>query len=579
MKPHLIFDFANEDGQEQSLSFADPIHILQTDKVEEIPDIFKQVEKALNNNFHVAGYVSYEAAPAFDPAFQVNNKTAIPLVWFGIFDHPSHTSKTTTEDKYEISNWKSETNIKNYEQSLKKIKEAIEEGFTYQVNFTSRLHAHFSGNDRLFYEQLKQNQASSYSAYLNTGRFRILSASPELFFRVKDGRITTKPMKGTAQRGFTLQSDNELANRLQLSEKERAENLMIVDLLRNDIGRIAKTGTVQVPKLFEVETYPTVHQMTSTIEADLEDNLSVYDWFQALFPCGSITGAPKISTMKYIANLESSARNVYCGAIGYIKPNREAVFNVPIRTVLIDTETNQAVYGVGGGITWDSTVEGEYEELLTKAKLLTANRPVFQLLESLRLENGKYPLLAYHLKRLEDSAKYFQFPLKIEKVKVQLETFANQNAHKLYKIRLLVSESGELMLESQDVKQAEKTVVCTISKIPVDMQNPFLYHKTTYREFYNKHMEGMPSNAYSALLWNEREELTEFITGNLVVAIDGKLYTPPVKSGLLAGTFRQSLLDKKIIQEKILLKKDLPKFDQIWFVNSVRGWIEVEHII
>jgi para-aminobenzoate synthetase/4-amino-4-deoxychorismate lyase len=365
---------------------------------------------------------------------------------------------------------------------------------------------------------------------------------------------------------------------LLASEKEQAENLMIVDLLRNDMSRLARKGTVKLQKLFEVETYPTVHQMTSTIEAELASGLSILDWFKALFPCGSITGAPKVSTMHTIAELEMTPREVYCGAIGFMTPDKNAVFNVPIRTVIIDSKKGKASYGVGGGVTWDSTPEGEFKELQTKAELLTAHRLEFQLLESLKLEYGSYPLLVYHMARLQDSAAYFNFPTDLGAISDHLAEITAKYPEGLYKVRLLLDLSGKFSVEAQEIAAITEPVSCALTSAPIDSGNTFLYHKTTYRQIYEKAAQSMPPDAFSVLLWNEKEELTEFTIGNLVMEKDGEFFTPPVGCGLLPGTFRQQLLEAGKIKEKIILKDELGDYDAIWFINSLRGWLRVEMI-
>ncbi|WP_077624894.1 aminodeoxychorismate synthase component I [Sediminibacillus massiliensis] len=575
MNPYLLYEFTDGKKNNQPLLFTNPINILQADQLDEIPVIFEKVENALKAGYHVAGYISYEAAPAFDQHLSVQSAHKLPLLWLGVFEAPQQTKTENEDGNFSLSEWKMDGSIQQYKNGIQQIRQAIEDGNTYQVNYTARLCADFEGDDQAFYRQLTRNQQSNYSAYLNIGKYRILSASPELFFRVKQNNIQTKPMKGTAARGRTTAEDNVQKEYLRHSIKEQSENLMIVDLLRNDIGRIAKPGTVTVPKLFELETYPTVHQMTSTVEAELEDSISVFDWFRALFPCGSITGAPKRSTMDYISELEDSPREVYCGAIGYITPEREAVFNVPIRTVVIDTEERVATYGVGGGVTWDSTAEGEYQELLTKARLLTERRPAFKLLESLKLEDGIYPLLSLHLERLADSADYFGFRLEFVKIEKKLEKYAQANPTGNYKVRLLSADDGSIVLEGKEVKHLSGPVRCAIARKPVDQHDPFLFHKTTHRENYEKHLSGLTPDIFSVLLWNEKYELTEFTIGNIVVEMQGRLYTPPLSSGLLAGTFRRQLLEKNEIKEKILYLHEIPQFDHVWLINGVRGWVEV----
>ncbi|MDN3427313.1 aminodeoxychorismate synthase component I [Microbacterium sp. APC 3898] len=577
--PYLLYEFRNEDGEVEPLFFTDPLEVLETHVLAEVPAILEKLEQAVSKGFYAAGYVSYEAAPAFHVEMQTQPAGEMPLVWFGIFNAPQKAPVLSEEQEpYKVSEWKMASSVEHYQKGIQQIKQAIEEGDTYQVNYTERLSAEFDGNDLAFYRQLARNQQADYGAYLNLGRFRVLSASPELFFKVRNGQLTAKPMKGTAPRGRTTKEDQEQVAALLASKKEQAENLMIVDLLRNDMSRLAKRGSVKADPLFTVETYPTVHQLTSTIEAQLDKETTVLEWFQALFPCGSITGAPKISTMKYIAGLEQTPREVYCGAIGFITPGKDAVFNVPIRTVVIDREKGMARYGVGGGVTWDSTSEGEYKELQTKAEVLTAKRPVFSLLESLKLENGKYPLLDYHLARLQDSANYFHFPGNIQQAESELMKLAEKNPQGIYKVRLLQNKAGKLELEAQETAAIGQPVKGALAFYAVDSKNPFLFHKTTHREVYNKASEGLPKDVFSVLLWNEKQQLTEFTIGNLVLEKNGRFFTPPVSCGLLAGTFRQQLLDQQRIEEKILGKKDLETCDAIWLINSVRGWLKVELI-
>ena len=573
--PYLMYEFQNAAGNIESTVFAGPLKVLETHNLQDIPDIMKEIESALAQGFYAAGYVSYEAAPAFQPEMEVRPGAEMPLIWFGIFQQPQTPEPEPKEEPYTVSSWQLASSEERYKKGIAHIKTAIEEGETYQVNFTERLRASFSGNDRSFYRQLARNQQAGYGAYLNLGRYRILSASPELFFRVQDGRLTTKPMKGTAARGRNVAEDQAQGQQLLTSEKERAENLMIVDLLRNDMSRLAESGTVQAAKLFEVETYPTVLQLTSTITADLAPGLTVFDWFQALFPCGSITGAPKISTMQHIAALEGSPREVYCGAIGFITPQKNAVFSVPIRTVVVDAESGDAQYGVGGGITWDSTSEGEFKELYAKAKVLTAERPEFSLLESLKLENGMFPLLPYHLKRLEASANYFGFAIEIAEVQRQLMACAEVHPQGLYKVRLLVGKAGEVIAEAQPVQPVASRMPAVLAKAPVDANNPFLFHKTTHRQVYEPAQQDA-GQAFTALLWNETGELTEFTIGNVVVEKDGRFFTPQLESGLLAGTFRQQLLDNGRIEERLIHKDSLGEWDAVWFINSVRGWVEID---
>jgi para-aminobenzoate synthetase / 4-amino-4-deoxychorismate lyase len=572
--PLLSFEFSSSKGEIEPLTFSDPHKVIIAHTIEEVLPSFQMIQDAIDDGYYAAGFLSYESASAFDPAYRVKEEHSMPLLWFGIFSEPQHMSLSST-GTYSLTKWNSSVSMDEYRESIMSIKQSIENGDTYQTNYTIRLNSQFHGDDIALFQKLKKAQASNYCAYINTGKHSILSASPELFFRLEGDQVTARPMKGTIERGKSFAEDEANASWLYQSEKNRAENVMIVDLLRNDLGILAEPGTVHVPKLFEIEQYPTVHQMTSTIAAKISENIQLVDIFKALFPCGSITGAPKISTMEIISNLEKSPREVYCGAIGYITPNQEAIFNVPIRTVVVDQKTGKATYGVGGGITWDSTAEGEYHEVLAKASLLEEDKPDFQLLESLLLQDGEYFLLEEHLTRLKNSAKYFGISVDVENVQITLHDLAKKNSLGASKIRLLSDKNGELTIESQPITQLETPLMVTLADEPLDKNNPFLYHKTTNRIIYS-HFQKKYSHVFDVLLWNEDGELTEFTNGNIVLEIDGTLWTPPINSGLLAGTYRERLIKEETIHEKVLTITDLRKSKKVWFINSVRKWLEVQ---
>lgn len=570
----LFFEFADIHGNKQALLFENPIEIIEIHSIKEVKMGLEKVQAAARLGYYAAGYVSYEAAPAFDSAFTVHFGSKMPLLWFGIYKNPIINSEIKKNKPFRVGEWVPDTTTQQYHSAISQIKTAIEDGYTYQVNYTIRLRSHFEGDDFAFYQQLSRAQSSNYSAYLNTGKYRILSASPELFFHWKDGEITTRPMKGTCKRGRWPEEDKVKEKWLYQSEKNRAENVMIVDLLRNDLGAIAIPGSVKVPTLFEIERYPTVLQMTSTVTAKTNPEIELVDIFTALFPCGSITGAPKISTMKVISSLEGSPREIYCGAVGYITPFNEAIFNVPIRTAVIDSDTGEMEYGVGGGITWDSEIEDEYQEALTKAMLLTAKTPEFKLLESMRFENGQYKLLDRHLHRLKKSADYFGFAISETKIKEKLEQYAEDCLNQVEKVRLVVSKDGEMSVQGGEITSFEEPLPVCVAKTPVSKNNRFLYHKTTYREVYEQHRKSHP-DVFDVLLWNEAGELTEFTIGNLVIQLDEVLYTPSLDCGLLPGTMREELLTNGEISERILTQRDLEHASQIWMINSVRGWVPV----
>ncbi|MFJ7975561.1 aminodeoxychorismate synthase component I [Peribacillus sp. JNUCC 23] len=566
----LLLEFNKE-----SMYFQNPIKIIEAHTIEEVLTALENIQKEVNAGFYAVGYLSYEAAPAFDSAYQVAEGNKMPLLWFGIFEKFENQHLTETLTDFTLTDWQSKTTYKTYKESIQTIKQQIEEGNTYQVNYTLRLNSSFIGDEFSFYRQLAKAQSSNYSAYLHTGRYKILSASPELFFDWRKDTLTTRPMKGTVKRGNSIEQDLERQQWLQDSEKNRAENLMIVDLLRNDLGQIAEAGSVFVDRLFEIEQYPTVWQMTSTISAKTKPETTIIDLFKALFPCGSITGAPKISTMKIISELEGTPREVYCGAIGYISPNHEATFNVPIRTVVIDSQEGTAQYGIGGGITWDSSFTEEYDEAFLKAALLTTETPDFELLESLKLENGQYVLLENHLKRLSNSAKYFGISLSISTIEAALEQFANRHETSSKKVRLLVSNTGKFTIEAEDLlPYPDKICNVALAKKSVSSNDLFLYHKTTNRTIYQIHKDQCPTY-FDVLLWNEREEITEFTNGNVVLKIAEELVTPVLYSGLLAGTFREELIQNGTVNERVVHITELKSADEIWFINSVRGWVKV----
>jgi para-aminobenzoate synthetase/4-amino-4-deoxychorismate lyase len=573
--PTAVVDFPEDCGPHGRYLFENPVDIISAETHEAVRPALRSVELAAARGLYAVGFVSYEAAPALDRALSVRALPEVPLLWFAVFERPAADGRVRGVGDFRLSPWESSVGRETYGRNVEAVRAAIARGDTYQTNYTFRLRAMFGGDDLAFYERLLAAQRTCYGTYLNTGRFRVLSASPELFFRRRGRRIVARPMKGTARRGRWLAEDEALAAALAGSEKERAENLMIVDLLRNDIGRVAEVGSVRVPELFRVERYPTVLQMTSTVEGVLREGATLEEVFAALFPCGSVTGAPKVSTMRLIAALEESPRGVYCGAVGFVAPGGDACFNVAIRTAVVDTLKGEAVYGVGGGVTWDSTAAGEYAEALDKARLLAEEAWDFELLETLRLERGDYLLLEEHLSRLEESAAYFEFPLSVPCVRAALEEHARLHPPGARRARLLVSRVGGVRVESEVLDEAQ-AAPREVAHAPthVSKGERFLYHKTTRRRVYEERRAARP-RAFDVLLCNEAGELTEFTNGNLVVELDGVRWTPPRECGLLAGTFRAELLRRGEVAERVLTRDDLKRASRCWLVNSVRGWVEV----
>jgi para-aminobenzoate synthetase/4-amino-4-deoxychorismate lyase len=571
----LVFDFADAAGLPQRLAFARPRHVFAAHSVAEVLPVLAEARRAAAAGGYAAGYVAYEAAPAFDPVLAVRAGSSLPLAWFAVFDAPVGGEPIrSSHGDFSLTGWTPSVSRADYERNVARAREAIARGDTYQINYTFRLRSRFSGDDFALYERLLRAQRASLCAYLNTGRHRILSASPELFFRFREGRtreVVARPMKGTARRGLWLEDDEARARALAVSEKNRAENVMIVDLLRNDLGRIAETGSVGVSDLCRVERYPTVFQLTSTVSALARAGTKLEDVFRATFPSGSVTGAPKVSTMRLIAALEDSPRNVYCGAVGLIAPDGAAVFNVAIRTVLIDAETGEAEYGVGGGITWDSNAADEYEEALAKASVLAEGRRDFRLLETMRLEAGAYARLERHVRRVLSSARYFDFPAAEDRLLDALREHARAHPAGARRARLLLSSDGAPHVESEPLDEwPAEPVSVALARGPVSRGDRFLYHKTTRREVYDARRAERP-DVFDVLLWNEEGEVTEFTLGNVVVELEGKLYTPPVASGLLAGTMRAELIESGEVGERVVTVAELARASRLWLVNSVRG--------
>jgi para-aminobenzoate synthetase/4-amino-4-deoxychorismate lyase len=551
------------------LALHNPVTVFTAHTLDEVIPALAEADACVSRGQTAAGYIAYEAAPAFDPALQCHPAGEFPLVWIAVFDETHETSPPATPASYRFGEWRASVTEHEYHAALGAIREWIGAGETYQINYTYPLTASFDGAAYAAYESLRNAQGGGHTAYIDTGEFQIVSASPELFFHLDNRCITSRPMKGTRPRGLWSAQDQSLADELQCSEKDRAENVMIVDMIRNDVGRIADPGTVAVDDLFAIEQYPTVWQMTSTVQANTKR--SVPDILAAMFPCASVTGAPKVQTMRRIKELESEPRGAYCGAIGWWRPDGTAEFNVAIRTMTVDHGT--ARYHVGSGIVWDSVPQDEFNECVTKAAILNVTQPDFELLESLLFDDDFF-LLDEHLNRLEESARYFDIPLNIETIRAQLiaESAKWRDARK---VRLLINHAGGIYIESAPLGETP-SLKLGVASTRVDSGDRFLYHKTTHRAVYDDALASQP-DCDDVLLINERGELSESTRANLVVQIGDALYTPPVECGLLAGVMRDQLIATRRITERVLYPNDLDAADGIWLINSVRKWIDVEY--
>ncbi|PSR36406.1 MAG: aminodeoxychorismate synthase, component I [Sulfobacillus thermosulfidooxidans] len=562
--------------QQKSWIFQDPDAIVAAYQVSDVAACLNQLQAATQSGKWVAGYIAYDAAPGIDPQMVVQSSPSdVPLLLFGIFSQPPLVKDQDVLTTVPPAKWTPDEDAKTHAQKISRIHDAIREGLTYQTNYTFRLRSTLSESPFAYYQTLRMAQQASYSMYIETESLAVLSLSPELFFSFDHGHVVTRPMKGTAPRGRYRDEDQKMADDLRHSDKNRAENVMITDLLRNDLGRIAITGSVQTTALWDIEAYPTVWQMTSTVEADIPEYRGWIHVMQSLFPSGSITGAPKLSTMKLIATLESSPRGIYCGTLGYATPEGSATFNVAIRTIVVDTRTHHAEFGTGGGITWDSKASDEYEELLTKSQFLTHQPPRFDLLETMRLDDGVYWLLSHHMQRLLASAQFYGYATPLPEIYKALQAIADTHPQGSWKVRLTLALSGSISTTISPLVPILSPQKAAWASSPVDAHKPWLFHKTTDRTLYDHH-HPPTSKVFDHLLWNEQGEVTEFTRGNLVIWRDGQLVTPARESGLLAGTFRAFLLEQGEIQEGRITRDDLRRCPRAWFINSLHGWIPID---
>jgi para-aminobenzoate synthetase / 4-amino-4-deoxychorismate lyase len=553
--------------------------VLSANSLSDVPALLREVQKAAEQDFYAFGFFTYESGYAFLPGMFSARPTNLPLAWFGLTKNPRVQSfSTRTEVAHQIRDLQLNQNLADYSRALAKIRAYIERGDTYQVNYTLRYRGDFAGSVSSLYQELKKKQHVSYAACIETPQWSVISLSPELFFRRKGGYIFMRPMKGTSARGRTVQEDQQRAQELRDSAKERAENLMIVDMLRNDLGKICLTGSVEVTRAFEVERYETLLQMTSTIEGKLGEDAGLPEIFGATFPSGSITGAPKIRTMQIIRELEPEPRGIYTGAIGYVHRD-EAVFSVAIRTVLIDHATNRLELGVGSGVLHEANAEREYQECQLKANFLTVPSIDFQLIETMLWVPGKgFRNFRYHMDRLLDSANYFSFPIDLREIEKRVQEDSRLLQRKEpAKLRLLTSKYGEITIEISDIE--------TIPDLPVKIRfasdhqnstNAFIFHKTTNRSFYEKEFAiARKEGCFDVIFTNERNEVTEGAISNIFIKSGRTYYTPAVSCGLLAGTYRRQILERRPfpVEERILSQVDVRKADSIFLTNAIRGMI------
>jgi len=618
-------------------AFEAPIHTLVAHEPNQVKPLLDAVQAFANQGFWCVGYLRYEAASAFDAALQTHPADG-PLAWFGVFDAalpwpepatgnparspqsdaaapaqaapgktaPARSRPVAEHDDTRIA-WHSRLTRTDFERQMTHIHQAIRAGEIYQLNYTAPLHGTLGstrhgtvggtfggafdgtrqGSAVTLFQRLQQAQPGGYAAFIDSGFEQVLSVSPELFFDWDGQRILTRPMKGTAPRGSSPADDAALALQLTRSPKERSENVMIVDLLRNDLSRIALPHSVKVPALFQVQSLPTVHQMVSDVTALTRPGTTLAEVFGALFPCGSVTGAPKVRAMQLIRTLEPQPRGIYCGAIGVVRPGGHATFNVAIRSVTL--KGDQALCGIGSGITADAQAEAEWQEWQHKRRFLERAAEPFSLLETLRLQDGVFHLLDLHLARLQRSAAHFGYPFEAVRIHVALQTLTaakatatGQTAARLadsalpgecWRVRLLCDAQGTPQLESYKLNHPTGPVLLALAATPFESyQSEFSQHKTTRRAHYDAFAPTDPA-LFDTLLYNPRGELTECTRGNIAVLLDGQWLTPALHCGLLPGVGRAHWLQQGRLREAVITLADLKRAPALAFVNSLRGWL------
>ncbi|MDE3108750.1 MAG: aminodeoxychorismate synthase component I [Acidobacteriota bacterium] len=553
-------------------AYTGPRKILVANNAESLQETLRAVEEHRQSGGEAAGFLAYEAGYALEPRLRhLLRPSHAPLAWFGLYDRCrslSALSGSESDDRPLIRNSKLAITRQKYFQKLDAIRHYIEAGDVYQINFTTRVHFQSKLEAFDLFSALFHRHPAPYAAFVNTGDAQIVSLSPEMFFQIDGGRIFVRPMKGTAPRGLQLEDDEAAAARLRASEKNRAENVMIVDLMRNDLGRICRSGSVKTTSLFDIERYPSVWQMTSTVEGALGPDCTAESIVRALFPSGSVTGAPKIRAMEIIAELENVPRGIYTGSIGYFSKNR-AHFNVAIRTVVLNRR--KGIMGIGGGITHDSSAPDEWNECHWKAAFLLESEPQFGLIETFYWDR-RYRLLRAHLARLRDSTKYWNFACDERRIISALENAAKHFPPGPRRVRLMLASDGEIKI-SDGPYDSDRFGRVGISRHVVNSGDRFLYHKTTHRARYDQELASARKRELDdVLFFNQRGELTEGTIHNVFVVKRGVWRTPPVACGLLSGVFRDHVLKtRKYARESVLRLPDLRNSDAIYLCNSVRG--------
>ncbi len=575
-----------------SLLFTEPVEIVSANEPADVADAIARLKGGVGRGLHAAGFFSYELGYVLEPrlSHRLPAKRSVPLLWFGLYRAPramtgrqveAWLETTTRTASHQFSDVSLAWNEAQYVERFSKVQEMIRAGDIYQLNLTFKARFRLSGSPLTFYRDLRAKQRVAYGGIVDTGEVTILSASPELFIEQRGREIETRPMKGTAARKGMIAQDAEQRAELASDHKQRAENLMIVDLMRNDIGRISETGSVNVTDLFTIETYKTLHQMTSGVLATLKSDVGLMELLEALFPPGSVTGAPKIRAMELIHDLESEARGVYCGAIGHISPEGNAMFNVVIRTPVVFRDGTGEM-GIGSGVVYDSKGDNEYAECLLKMKFLTDPPKPFRLIETMLHAPGEgFWLLDGHLHRLAASASYFGFRYDENDVRKALaDAVRDGGEDNRLRVRLTLGEDGDIATSATPIPDPEEDAAMryVVSPTRLNSANPFLFHKTTRRELYDEEWAhyAQTAGADEVIYLNEDGALAEGSRTTIFVERDGVLLTPPLTAGLLPGTLRAKLIEEGRAIEMPLRLEDLTSARVAYLGNSVRGLVRAK---
>lgn len=598
-----LIDFANPhqpQGPRLRHAFGAPRQVLVAHQLDAVRAVLDAVQHAAEQGAWCVGYVRYEAAPAFDTALTVHASEG-PLIWFGVYDVALPWPQSAEVGSEVEVAWQSGLPRAEFDYALTRIHADIAAGAYYQVNLTAPMQgritpaasgaptaaafpapetASFAATQataapaQTLFAALQRAQPGGYAAYLDTGAEQILSVSPELFFDWRDGTLLTRPMKGTAARGATPEEDAAQAQALQTSAKERAENVMIVDLLRNDLSRIAEPFSVQVPRLFHAEALPSVWQMTSDVTARTRAGVGLAEVFGALFPCGSVTGAPKAAAMQAIRVLESGPRGVYCGALGVVQPGGVATFNVPIRTVTVQGAVARC--GIGSGITAGSTAQAEWDEWMHKQAFVRRASSVFDVLETLGLHAGQFHAVDAHLQRMASAAAHFGYPWNADAARGALQALLPVHAQGDWRVRLLLQSNGTVAAQAYALPASPARVRLQLATQPMEQaDSEFVRFKTTHRAHYDAFTSTQPE-VFDTVLWNAQGEITECTRGNVAMLLRGQWVTPPLRCGLLPGVGRAKALADGRVKEAVVHVAELADVAQWAFVNSLRGWIAAD---